>query len=144
MDKGLRTQEKARQQFGAVPLRTAADGSLEILLITTRTTGRWTIPKGWPIKGLKAHEAAAREALEEAGAVGTIDRTPVGRYLYWKRMDGYFQLCEVEAYLLKVESQLDDWPERDQRRHEWFKLKDAADLVEEPGLKAVLRSLDST
>ncbi|TCR62947.1 NUDIX domain-containing protein [Bosea sp. BK604] len=141
MKKGRPARGKTRLQLGAIPVRSAADGSLEILLITTRTTKRWTIPKGWPIKGLKAHEAAAREALEEAGAVGKIHRKAVGRYLYWKRMDDHFQLCKVKLFLLTVETRLDTWLERDQRHHHWFRQEDAVDLVEEPGLKAVLRSL---
>ncbi|WP_245973797.1 NUDIX hydrolase [Bosea caraganae] len=120
--KTRRVPEKARLQVGAVPVRHSPDGSIEVLLVTTRTTKRWTVPKGWPIKGLKAHEAAAREAQEEAGAIGTIRRKSMGRYLYWKRMEDYMLLCEVKLFLLTVTGRLDDWPERDQRRHQWFKL----------------------
>lgn len=141
MKKARRTPGKARLQVGAVPVRTAPDGTVEILLVTTRTTKRWTIPKGWPVKGLKAHEAAALEAREEAGAIGKIRKKPVGRYLYWKRMADHFLLCKVRLFLLIVEGRLDTWPERNERLHHWLKLGDAADLVEEPGLKAVLRSL---
>lgn len=132
---------KARLQIGAVPVRIASDGSVEVLLVTTRTTKRWTVPKGWPIKKLKAHDAAAREAREEAGVVGRIRKKPVGRYIYWKRMADHFLLCKVKLFLLTVENRLDSWPERSQRLHHWFKLTDAADLVEEPGLRAALRSL---
>jgi 8-oxo-dGTP pyrophosphatase MutT (NUDIX family) len=141
MKKTRRARGKARLQVGAVPVRTGPDGSVEVLLVTTRTTKRWTVPKGWPIKGLKAHEAAAREAREEAGAVGKIRKKPVGRYLYWKRMADYFLVCKVKLFLLTVEGQLDDWSERNERLHHWFSLADAADLVEEPGLMTALRSL---
>lgn len=141
MKKGRPPRGKARLQVGAVPVRAASNGSIEVLLVTTRTTRRWTIPKGWPIKGLKAHETAAREAAEEAGAVGKIRKKAVGRYLYWKRMSDHFQLCTVKVFQLTVETRLDTWRERDQRHHHWFRQEDAADLVEEPGLKAVLRSL---
>ena len=133
--------EKARLQVGALPLRFSEDGKAEILLVTTRTTKRWTIPKGWPIKKLKAHEAAAREAQEEAGVLGTVRKKPVGKYLYWKRVADDAILCRVKVFQLMVEKQLETWPERDERRQQWFKLVDAADLAGETGLGALLRSL---
>ncbi len=133
--------EKARLQVGALPLRFSEDGTPEVLLVTTRTTKRWTIPKGWPIKGLKAHEAAAREAQEEAGVLGKVRKKPVGKYLYWKRMADDAILCRVKVFQLIVEKRLETWPERDERRQQWFKLGDAADLAGETGLGALLRSL---
>ena len=136
--------EKARLQVGALPLRFSEDGKAEILLVTTRTTKRWTIPKGWPIKKLKAHEAAAREAQEEAGVLGTVRKKPVGKYLYWKRVADDAILCRVKVFQLMVEKQLETWPERDERRQQWFKLVDAADLAGETGLGALLRSLKAS
>ena len=133
--------DKARLQVGTLPLRFSEDGTAEILLVTTRTTKRWTIPKGWPIKGLKAHEAAAREAHEEAGVIGKVRKKPVGKYLYWKRIADDAILCRVKVFQLIVEKQLETWPERDERRQQWFKLDDAADLAGEAGLGALLRSL---
>ncbi len=124
-----------------MPVRRPPDGSIEVLLVTSRTTQRWIVPKGWRIKGLKDHEAAAREAFEEAGVVGRIGRKPLGRYSYWKRMDDHFVLCEVALYLLEFERQLPIWAEQEQRRSQWFKLEDAADLVDEPELATAIRSL---
>jgi ADP-ribose pyrophosphatase YjhB (NUDIX family) len=40
-----------------------------VLLVTSRETGRWIIPKGGPIKGFKPAKTAAREAYEDAGAL---------------------------------------------------------------------------
>lgn len=132
---------KPRMQVGALPLRKAAGGFPEVLLVTTRSTKRWTIPKGWPIKGLKSHEAAGREAMEEAGVAGKCRKQAVGRYLYWKRKEDHFELCRVRVFPMNVRDILDDWPERAERQRHWFSLPDAADMVEEPGLKAVLRML---
>lgn len=111
------------------------------MLVTTRETQRWIVPKGWPIRGLKGHEAAAREAMEEAGLVGEVGKKPVGRYTYWKRRTRDFVLCKVRLYLLAVKDQLPSWPEQDQRRCQWFTQADAADLVDEPALGTILRGL---
>ncbi len=141
MKKMKRVPGEIRAQVAAMPVRRLADGSMEILLVTSRTTQRWIVPKGWPIKGLTAPEAAAREACEEAGVVGRIVPEPAGRYIYWKRMSDHFTLCEVTLYLLEVERRLETWAEQDQRRSQWFRLEDAADLVDEPELATAIRNL---
>ena len=56
------------------------------MLVTSRGTGRWIIPKGWPMKRKAPHAAAAREALEEAGVVGEVQSSPLGSYSYEKRL----------------------------------------------------------
>ncbi len=76
-----------RKQYGALPYRVTASGSIEILLVTTRQTKRWAIPKGWPAKKLKPCESAAREAYEEAGVRGTIGAKPIGTFTYEKLLD---------------------------------------------------------
>lgn len=133
---------KPKAQIAALPVRIALDDPLEVLLVTTRSTKRWTVPKGWPMKGRKAHEAAAVEAWEEAGVRGKARKRPIGRYLYWKRLAAHFELCRVKLYVLIVEDAQGDWPERGERSRNWFAVNDAADLVDEPGLKKVLRELD--
>src|SRR3954470_23354950 len=86
----MRCRERMHQacqiQYAALPYRRRADGAMEILLVTSRETKRWVIPKGWPIKGRRPHVAAAREALEEAGLVGRVDKEPIGTYRYNKRL----------------------------------------------------------
>ncbi len=82
-----KAQVKPLKQVAALPFRVGADGRIEVLLITSRDTGRWIIPKGWPMAGRKAHQAAEREAYEEAGLEGQIAANPVGRYHYQKRFD---------------------------------------------------------
>ncbi len=93
-------------------------------------------------KGVKDRDAAAREAYEEAGVVGRVSEKPAGRYSYWKRMSDHFTLCEVKLYLLEVEKQLDAFREQHQRDLHWFKLADAADIVDEPELSTALRKLE--
>jgi 8-oxo-dGTP pyrophosphatase MutT (NUDIX family) len=127
-------------QYAALPFRPDADGKLRVLLLTSRETGRWVIPKGWPMRGKKPREVAALEAFEEAGLVGTlIGKRPVGRFHYVKQLaPGESVLCEVKVFLLLVERQLDDFPERGQRETRWFGAVDAAALVREVGLADII------
>jgi 8-oxo-dGTP pyrophosphatase MutT (NUDIX family) len=109
------------------------------MLITSRGTGRWVIPKGNPIRGLPAHLAAAHEAFEEAGIAGVAAPVAIGSYGYDKvRANGSTRAARVEVFPLDVHSRYDDWPEQHQRETRWFDLADAAAAVEEPELKAII------
>ncbi|TCR66152.1 NUDIX hydrolase [Bosea sp. BK604] len=142
MKKAKRASGAARLQVGTLPLRRTTNGSVEILLVTSRARQRWVVPKGWPVKGMKDYDAAAREAYEEAGVVGRIKKKSSGSYSYWKRLPEETALCDVKLYVMEVERQLETWPEQGQRRCQWFKLADAADLVDEPELRTVIRALE--
>lgn len=109
------------------------------MLVSSRETRRWVLPKGWPMKGKKPHTVAATEALEEAGLLGKISKKPIGAYHYVKRMPNGAALdCEVEVFPFRVEKQRKNWRERDQRTTSWFAIADAAHLVDEPQLSALL------
>ena len=127
-------------QFAALPFRVADDG-LRVMLLTSRETRRWVIPKGWPMPGRKPREVAAQEAFEEAGILGTIvGKRPVGSYHYSKRLSAHHSiLCEVSVFLLRVEQQLDEWPEKGQRDRRWFTPSEAYEAVDEGGLAEILR-----
>jgi 8-oxo-dGTP pyrophosphatase MutT (NUDIX family) len=131
----------ARQQIAALPYRIGDEGVIEVLLVTSRETGRWIIPKGWPMKNKKPHKAAAQEAAEEAGVKGTVASTPIGQYRYWKRRTRDFVLCEVNVYPLHVLKHLKTWPERGQRALRWFTPEEAALHIDEPELAALVRDL---
>ncbi len=134
-----KAQVKPLKQVAALPFRVGSDGRIEVLLITSRDTGRWIIPKGWPMTGRKAHQAAEREAFEEAGLEGQIAASPVGRYQYQKRFDhGRAFPCVVRVYPLRVEAQHARWPEQDQRTLQWFPPEEAARLVHEDELQELL------
>ena len=113
-------------------------GEVEVLLITSRETGRWVIPKGWPVAGLTQAVAAAREAWEEAGVQGVVAETPMGEYLYDKMLrPKSAQRCAVAVFGLKVKAVKDRFPEAKQRRRAWFSALAAAELVAEPDLAAL-------
>lgn len=132
---------KCTKQFAALPYRIDS-ARPQVMLITSRQTGRWIIPKGWPIKGRAPRAVAAHEAYEEAGLRGKIQKRPLGTYRYEKRLTLERAVtCEVSVFLLKVEQQLDDWPEKRDRVRCWLNSDEAAARVEEPELRALLANL---
>ena len=135
--------DRVRRLFGSVPcrLQVAAlpwrrlDKGVEILLITSRDTGRWILPKGWPDAGEELCDAAAREASEEAGVSGAVSRREAGRYTYAKvRGSGEEVQCEVVVFALEVDTIADKWKERRQRRRKWVTPQQASRMLNEPDL----------
>jgi 8-oxo-dGTP pyrophosphatase MutT (NUDIX family) len=130
------------RQYGAVPLRFGARDQLEVLLLTSRGSGRWVIPKGWPMRNRTPAGTARREAYEEAGVKGRLlSKRPVGSYRYMKRDESFTGEILVRVFLLAVEQQKKDWPERGERRTRWFTVRAAAALVKERDLARLLRSV---
>lgn len=109
---------------------------VEILLVTSRDTGRWIIPKGWPMVNKTFAEAAAQEAWEEAGIKGVIHPIPLGSYNYIKPELG--MELEVVVFSLNVTKTAEKFPERKQRARTWLSLEKAADLVAEAELAALI------
>jgi 8-oxo-dGTP pyrophosphatase MutT (NUDIX family) len=131
--------EAFRLQFGALCFRYRDDGDIEVLVITSRDSGRWIIPKGWPMKGKKPHEAAAIEAWEEAGVRGKAKKKPAGRYTYLKELnDGAVVPCVVELFQVEVDKVNAKFKERGQRLQAWVSLDEAARRVREIELKSLL------
>jgi 8-oxo-dGTP pyrophosphatase MutT (NUDIX family) len=126
-------------QFAALPWRISEGGMREVMLLTSRETHRWVVPKGWPMRGRKPAEVASQEAYEEAGLVGqVVGKQPIGNFHYAKRLAKKAILCEVRVFLFRVERELDDWPEKGQRQGRWFDAAEAATLVEEGGLAEII------
>lgn len=138
---GSRASGQARRQCAALPL--VGEGTAaRVVLVTSRETRRWVIPKGWIEPGEAPHRSAAREAFEEAGLVGEVDAVPLGVYAYDKRMrTGFMTPCEVLVFRFRVARMLYDWPERRERTRRMVTPHAAAALVQEPQLAALLRQL---
>jgi 8-oxo-dGTP pyrophosphatase MutT (NUDIX family) len=133
---------KPRRQYGALPYRRGEAGAVEILLVTSRETKRWVIPKGWPMKGRKPAAVAKREAFEEAGVLGEIGKRALGSYLYDKRLKPDVAVpCKVKVFPLEVREDLQDWPERREREERWFSPGEAAEAVAETELGRIIRAL---
>jgi 8-oxo-dGTP pyrophosphatase MutT (NUDIX family) len=116
-----------------------ADPALEILLVTSLTTKRWILPKGWPMDGLTAAQSAQREALEEAGVTGEIAADTLGSYHYLKeKKDGGGVPCYVEVFALRVTGQQAEWDEKGARDVQWLVPDQAIARIVEPGLRLIL------
>lgn len=113
---------------------------MRILLVTSRGTGRWVLPKGNIIRGLSPHGSAAAELEEEAGVLGLACPTSVGSYKYRKtRKSGASLMAEVDVFPVLVTEELDEWEEQDVRERRWFGLAEASSAVDEPDLKQLIR-----
>lgn len=137
----LKVREGLGQQFAALPFKQEAGETL-VMLVTSRETGRWVLPKGWAEKKLTGPQLAAKEAYEEAGIVGVATNNSIGSYHYAKQLPAGRQLeCLVKVFPLRVTGLLDTWPEAQQRRREWFTPAQAARIVNEAELVEMLADL---
>ena len=151
--KWIGLQERIRRFFGgnppriqvaALPWRERDDGKVEVLLITSRGTGRWVLPKGWIDGREDVATAAAREAFEEAGVKGRVAPRELGRYYYQKKHDSGLPLrCEVAVIPLEVTDESSKWPERKERTKRWLSPEEAASLVQEPDLSELIASFNN-
>jgi 8-oxo-dGTP pyrophosphatase MutT (NUDIX family) len=136
--------QSERRQVAALPYRRTPDGGLEILLVTSRETKRFIIPKGWPMCRLSDFDAAAQEAREEAGVVGKVKRKAIGSYVYWKRLEQSFELLKVDVFPLEVLECRAKWKEKSARECHWLSPAEAWLLIDEPGLADIVRKFDGT
>jgi 8-oxo-dGTP pyrophosphatase MutT (NUDIX family) len=133
---------KPLRQCAAIPY-VEVGGAVLVLLITTRGTGRWTVPKGWPKRGMGDAELAAQEAFEEAGVAGEITPKPIGSFEYTKRLHLFAWIrCRVAVYLLRADRQYLSWPEKESRNLRWVAPSMAATMVRERQLSALLNALE--
>jgi 8-oxo-dGTP pyrophosphatase MutT (NUDIX family) len=134
-----KTKRGPRRQYAALPWRRTEAGFVEVLLITSRETRRWVIPKGWRKKTEPATIAVARETLEETGAAGRVAEAPLGEFRYVKLLKtGATQRVRVIVHALEVVHEHEDWPERLVREKLWTSVEEAARLVDEPELQALI------
>lgn len=136
------SKSDVRTQFAALCFR-VVDGKTRILLITSRGSGRWIIPRGWPMDHKTPCEAALTEAWEESGVRGKGYEVSLGLYSYTRVIgDGEPTPCVAMVYPVKVKKMSKDYPEKGQRRRKWFSPKKAAEMVDEPELANIIRGFD--
>ena len=142
MRSSSRSGSARRVQYGALPYRVSSGSGAEFMLVTSRETRRWVIPKGWPKKGQSPRRMAAREAFEEAGVIGAIGKRALGSFSYEKRLkNGKMIECKVRVFPLEVKRQRKQWPEKQERKVRWLTAAEAAKKVKEPMLSRIIRRL---
>lgn len=131
-----------RTQFGALCWR-SHNGKVQILLVTSKRSGRWIVPKGWPLDGATPAQTAVTEAWEEAGVTGKARTVCLGIYSYVKALPDSEKLpCVVAIFPLKVNSVAGEWPEKNRRKRKWVSPKKAAAMVQERELAGILLNFD--
>ncbi|MGB3245464.1 MAG: NUDIX hydrolase [Sulfitobacter sp.] len=133
---------EVRTQFAALCYR-VKQGKVQILLITSRGSKRWIVPKGWPMEGKTPAQSAAQEAWEEAGVQGKTGDGCLGVYSYAKDVGEEDDLpCLAMLYPVRVKSLAQKYPEHRERRRRWLSRKAAAAKVAEPELKQLICDFD--
>jgi 8-oxo-dGTP pyrophosphatase MutT (NUDIX family) len=129
-------------QSGALPWRVRRSKKAEkaeVLLVTGRRSGRWMIPKGWPVDGKSMADSAAQEAFEEAGIKGKVDPQPIGTFRHVKQHLLFGRLeVDIQVHTMAVKRELGDWPERGERTRKWFRVEEAAQRVDSEELKVLI------
>jgi 8-oxo-dGTP pyrophosphatase MutT (NUDIX family) len=138
----MASASRHRNQFGALPWRDGSHGR-EILLITTRGRRRWLVPKGKPMAGLSAADAAAQEAWEEAGVRGVISPDPIGAFEHRKGSFLLARRLQVDLFPLQVTSEAEEWPEAHERERRWVSVPVALRLIQSPGLRRLIIAFEA-
>ncbi len=105
-----------------------------IVLITTRRSKRWIIPKGVVEKGMTPPDSAAKEAFEEAGLIGSVHDFQIGTFRY-RKLGG---TCTVQVYPLFVEQVLDEWEEMHMRKRKVVSVREAVKMVQHEELSRII------
>ena len=135
----MKADRSAGIQYGVLPWR-RRDAEIQVMLLTSRETRRWVIPKGWPMEGLSPADCAAQEAFEEGGIRGPVADI-AGEYGYDKSLkDGTVRHLTVQVFPMEVTTQLVLWPEANERERRWFSAAGAAEAVTEQGLATLIRA----
>ena len=134
----ITSKHKPLKQCAALPYQ-VRDGEMRVLIITSRATKRWIVPKGWLKPDVEPHVVAAEEAFEEAGLEGQIEPQPIGSYHYIKRLHALsFVRCKVDVYPMQVTDDRSDWPEKAQRTLAWLSPTEAANRLSDRDLAKIV------
>ncbi len=136
-----RPTREPKLQSGALAYKVGSNGKVRVLLVRTRRSKRWSIPKGSAEPNLTLAANAAKEAFEEAGVKGEIESDSIGMFRTTKRAWFGEAILEIWVYRLRVTEQCDHWPEEEEREVKWVSCREAARVLHEPLLAELCRTL---
>ncbi len=117
------------KQSGVIPVL-----GNKLVLITSRKSERWIIPKGYVEKGLSPADSAAKEAFEEAGLIGSVHHIEAGQYRYRK----FGKSFSVQVFPLFIETMLDEWDEMRDRQRKLVTPIEAIEMVCHDELRQII------
>ncbi|KAF8715435.1 hypothetical protein HU200_027084 [Digitaria exilis] len=132
---------------GCVPYRVGAGGGQpELLMVSTPNRDDLVFPKGGWEDDEDVHEAACREALEEAGVKGTINRTALGMWVFRSKSspvsgDSPRGACKGYIFALEVTEELQQWPEQGTHGRQWVSPADAYRLCRYDWMREAMSAL---
>jgi 8-oxo-dGTP pyrophosphatase MutT (NUDIX family) len=124
-------------QSGVIPYRIKGKKKIEVLLITSVKRKRWIIPKGYVEFNLSAFESAKKEALEEAGVLGSNETFELGEFIIQKS----YGTCFLKIFSMEVIEELDNYSEKFKRNRKWFEIDDALEKISVPEIADMMSSL---
>ncbi|XP_062184940.1 nudix hydrolase 13, mitochondrial-like [Phragmites australis] len=141
-----RYDNEYRLVAGCVPYRVRTDGQPEVLMVSAPNRNDLVFPKGGWEDDEDVYQAACREALEEAGVKGTINKTALGLWVFRSKSspvdsDSPRGACKGYIFALEVEEELEQWPEQDTHGRQWVSPADAYRLCRYDWMREALSAL---
>ncbi|MTH77878.1 NUDIX hydrolase [Paracoccus aestuariivivens] len=109
----------------------------EVILVTSRRSKNWIFPKGRKIPGMSGPASARREAYEEAGLLGRIDKRM--KFRIATKQAG--EKVELLLYAMRVDKLLKRWPEARQRSRLVISRSKAEKLLDCPDTSLALKKV---
>lgn len=135
LTKFILSSPESKPTHGGGVLVKKIDNKNLVLIVGSKKTGEWVLPKGHIDAGENADETAVREVLEETGYKGSITsyigETP--RYTF----NGESILV---AYYLMSPLNEEPYP-AEERKKEWVEIDKAIEMVKNEDLKGLLRKV---
>jgi 8-oxo-dGTP pyrophosphatase MutT (NUDIX family) len=122
-------------QYGVLPYIQSAN-KVKLVLITSRKSKNWIVPKGNRILKKSKHATALQEAFEEAGLRGRLSE---GDEMHFKIKSNGKQVMLI-LYPMRVEKMLRVWPEKGQRKRVVVNRHKAVKIVGWPNFRRKLKS----
>lgn len=140
-----RYENEYRLVAGCVPYRVNKEGQLQVLMISTPNRNDLVFPKGGWEDDEDVYQAACREALEEAGVKGNINRTSLGLWVFRSKSsqnsDSPRGACKGYIFALEVTEELEYWPEQETHGRQWVSPADAYQLCRYEWMREALTAL---